>query len=615
MAPALSLAVPSGSRSEPKPLIKASRVSKGSAYGLPGPWRASSTLRLAARARHAAADPSGGCHSRSDAAAYGEGKAFRGCSRAGRGARSDENQGYATTQLELGFRRMCNSLAVAVDADAKMPSLTTQEWVVPPRPKPGRKSTKAESSAPARTATAASRSTQKASRERRQDQVAVLEERVRQLEADEGEKCVFYQQQAQKAKLEAATFQQENVQLRREVEQLRAELASARTYRAPESEQAARNRTHRLDDGDAAPVPAKRQRRTGPATSRARSRSSSNASPPVAQTTTSPVAHVTHSPLSDPQPGAPSSPGEPISLQVPRCTFCSSGPDCFCAQVGFDIAQTPKPSPDEHSHSRTGRAKATVEEHADDPFATATIFEPAVPLRLRRVGAATKAPPVWTLEPAVTGAARLIDAAKAVCSGDPSNCPACSDDPCVSSESRAWREFTHVLPFLQIWQGVLQRALHVGLFVTALRLVPIEAGLPRRRPTARRATTAAGRRRHRPTRVAHRPPLLRRPDPVRLTGVQDRGPHRAEPAAAPTSARPESPRTRARRDGPLQRSLDRPEAPPQHRLRRPADARRSRRQEDVLQGRGDREPGFAGRRRLRDVPSPGAAWADASVAG
>ncbi|GAA5952141.1 hypothetical protein JCM8115_003515 [Rhodotorula mucilaginosa] len=323
----------------------------------------------------------------------------------------------------------------------------SKEWVVPPRPKPGRKSAKAGSD----TAKPTAKTTQKAFRERRQEYVTELEEKVRRLEAGEGEKCVFYQQQAQRAKSEALAWQQENAKLRQEVEALRAELARQSSPPSLSSGSGARTSRARpapttefADSAAAAPPPPKRRRRA-PSNASSSSRATptfagaeESCSPPLA-----PHRPPTHfSPLSDdpPQPSASTSPGAEAMttrIQIPRCTFCSTGPDCFCAQVGFDIVQTPAAT--SHSGSSASSSSASTQQvdrlpaADEDPYAAETTYEPAVPLKLRRSGTGSqksKKPSVWAIEaPAVTGAARLIDAAKAVCSGDPSNCPACSDDP------------------------------------------------------------------------------------------------------------------------------------------------------------------------------------------
>lgn len=288
---------------------------------------------------------------------------------------------------------------------------------------------------------------------------------MRQLEAGEGEKCVFYQQQAQKAKSEAVALQHENAKLRREVDALRAELARSHAPGAAAATTTA-TRTSRtraapveVEEGGASPevgIPAKRRRVRAPSTaSRGRSlgSESGSASPAAVAGSAAPLAP---SPLSeDPHPSAPTSPpggggggppgATPVQIQIQRCRFCSTGPDCFCAQVGFDIAPTPAasavdPADGQATGSKAARGlfddsvQAAARATDEDPYAAETTYEPAVPLRLRRRAPGTPKPKsVWALdEPAaaaVTGAARLIDAAKAVCSGDPSNCPACSDDP------------------------------------------------------------------------------------------------------------------------------------------------------------------------------------------
>lgn len=352
---------------------------------------------------------------------------------------------------------------------------------MPPRPKPGRKSAKAGSDTAVRCPAfprgddiaamsspvhsleptpglslcllqkPTAKTTQKAFRERRQEYVTELEEKVRRLEAGEGEKCVFYQQQAQRAKSEALAWQQENAKLRQEVEALRAELARQSSPPSLSSGSGARTSRARpapttefADSAAAAPPPPKRRRRA-PSNASSSSRATptfagaeESCSPPLA-----PHRPPTHfSPLSDdpPQPSASTSPGAEAMttrIQIPRCTFCSTGPDCFCAQVGFDIVQTPAAT--SHSGSSASSSSASTQQvdrlpaADEDPYAAETTYEPAVPLKLRRSGTGSqksKKPSVWAIEaPAVTGAARLIDAAKAVCSGDPSNCPACSDDP------------------------------------------------------------------------------------------------------------------------------------------------------------------------------------------
>ncbi|GJN89802.1 hypothetical protein Rhopal_002791-T1 [Rhodotorula paludigena] len=337
----------------------------------------------------------------------------------------------------------------------------SREWVVPPRPKPGRKSTKKDDDG----AKGGGRTSQKAFRERRQEYVAELEEKVRQLEAGEGEKCVFYQQQAQKAKLETVALQQENDSLKKEVEALRRELERAQSGPAPATGSAggrgsgakgkARATPQDFDDS-ASPGPSKRPRRSAAVRAQAVVASATGTSPvasqqlyQIASAAESPVSALSpagtssssahsayvHSPLNDFHAVGPASPAHPqlapnsdASPHGQRCTFCSADADCFCAQVGYDI--NPSPSIPLHTNPLLAAASSPAAqiklEDTDDILFAETSYEPAVPLRLRK--SVTKAPTVWAIEqPHSTG--RTITISKPVCSGDPSNCPACSDDP------------------------------------------------------------------------------------------------------------------------------------------------------------------------------------------
>ncbi|GAA6005035.1 hypothetical protein JCM10207_008485 [Rhodosporidiobolus poonsookiae] len=299
----------------------------------------------------------------------------------------------------------------------------SKEWVVPPRPKPGRKSTKSE----AEQAKAAGRPSQKAFRERRQEYVTELEEKVRQLEAGEGEKCVFYQQQAQKAKAETAALRTENDGLKRIIDQLRRELDNARG-RPSGGKDKGKARAVPVDFEEvASPGPSKRPRRSAAVRAQQVVASASSSSPlpipsaesplpvlsPPSTTASSSTSGFVQSPLNDLHPVGP------ISPAAARCGFCSSSTDCFCAEVGYHVAPTPT--------AAISLASPIVKlEESDDLLFQETAYEPAVPLRLRRSEA--KAAPVWAIE-STKSAVVAKPILQALCNGDPSNCPACSDDP------------------------------------------------------------------------------------------------------------------------------------------------------------------------------------------
>ncbi|BGP15032.1 hypothetical protein JCM10213v2_002987 [Rhodosporidiobolus nylandii] len=298
-----------------------------------------------------------------------------------------------------------------------------KEWVVPPRPKPGRKSTKSE----AEQAKAAGRTSQKAFRERRQEYVTELEEKVRSLEAGEGEKCVFFQQQAQKAKMETAALRTENDGLRKVIEQLRRELDGGKGRGGKDK---GKGRAAPVDfDEPALAGPSKRPRRSAAVRAQAVVASASSSSPlpippadsplpalsPPSTVTSTSSAYV-HSPLNDFHPVGPASP----HVHAGRCGFCPSDSDCFCAQIGYNIAPTPTAAP-------ISLASPVVKiEDPDDLFFSEAAYEPAVPLRLRKTEA--KPAPVWAIQ-SIAPVAAAPSAKPALCNGDPSNCPACSDDP------------------------------------------------------------------------------------------------------------------------------------------------------------------------------------------
>ncbi|GAA5822028.1 hypothetical protein JCM11251_004832 [Rhodosporidiobolus azoricus] len=308
-------------------------------------------------------------------------------------------------------------------SDPKPVLRASKEWVVPPRPKPGRKSTKTE----AEQAKATGRTSQKAFRERRQEYVTELEEKVRSLEAGEGEKCVFYQQQAQKAKAETSALRSENDGLKKIIEQLRRELDGARGKTGGKDKGKGRAAPVEFDEV-VSPGPSKRPRRSAAVRAQAVVASAASSSPlpipsaespvpalsPPSTTTSSSTSTFAHSPLNDLHPVGPASP------HLGRCGFCAAGSDCFCASVGYPVAHTPGAIP-------ISLASPVVKiEETDDMFFGDAVYEPAVPLTLHR--SQKKAAPVWSITSATpTVVAKPV--LQALCNGDPSNCPACSDDP------------------------------------------------------------------------------------------------------------------------------------------------------------------------------------------
>ncbi|GAA6063508.1 hypothetical protein JCM10212_004770 [Sporobolomyces blumeae] len=376
--------------------------------------------------------------------------------------------------------------ALASRSDPKPVLRASKEWIVPPRPKPGRKSTKP----PAEPKPTAAKTSQKAFRERRQEYVTELEEKVRQLEAGEGEKCVFYQQQAQRAKAESTALAAENDQLKKSLDRLRREIEALKSrYSSP-----AADAQDGLDKGKARALPAdfdhdapssttsKRPRRSAAVRAQAvvaaasgatspsafgssssslrhRSSSSSTSSHPSPSTSTSSTLHspptsssvstfpvFAHSPLNEVHPASPAA-ASPEHAQdafagsdphASSCGFCATSSDCLCAEIGFKTgpasSSTLNALSAPSSYSDLAGAGPRNDDDLDDLFANETTYEPAVPLRLASSsssnGSRRKVKSVWAIEPSTTKFEAVVAVAdKVLCSGDPSNCPACSDDP------------------------------------------------------------------------------------------------------------------------------------------------------------------------------------------
>ncbi|GAA5892911.1 uncharacterized protein JCM6883_007511 [Sporobolomyces salmoneus] len=367
--------------------------------------------------------------------------------------------------------------SVAIAARPNRPVLqTSKEWIVPPRPKPGRKSTKV-----ATAEKTGAKSSQKAFKERRQEYVGELEEKVRQLEAGEGEKCVFYQQQAQRAKAESTTLLAENDQLRRELDKLRKEVEGLKSVIASGEGGASSITTANKGKSRSLPTDfekedtsntSKRPRRS--AAVRAQAVVAAASSPPVFSSSaslprrrssnasyisnqpspstshhsnSSPNYHQSapvfaHSPLHENHPASPVAPSPQPPLPTSHlhassqphntsCGFCSTSTDCLCAEIGYEYTSS-STTPSNLQPSVSLKLDNAPSPRPDDPlYANESTFEPAVPLRLATKR--SKVQSVWRIDPPVQDTSKfetvVAVAEKALCSGDPSNCPACSDDP------------------------------------------------------------------------------------------------------------------------------------------------------------------------------------------
>lgn len=227
-----------------------------------------------------------------------------------------------------------------------------------------------------------------------------MAERIRQLEKEEGEKCVFFQQQAQKAKEETASLRAQNDYLQRTVDDLRRELNK---HQGCSGSQTGSSR------GPAVALPqttGTKRRRTSTAASKASTQQAFIPNPAIIVSQ-----------------GATLQPPELVTNGEPCCGLCSSDTSCFCTDVGFKIDHSlPRPPP---STSSPLLSFPDSSDFASFPSSSAEAI--VLPLRTRK---SSNKVPIWSIQPMDSPTAQT---STAMCSGDPSSCPACQNDPYVTS--------------------------------------------------------------------------------------------------------------------------------------------------------------------------------------
>ncbi|KAG1755173.1 uncharacterized protein EDB91DRAFT_277655 [Suillus paluster] len=337
----------------------------------------------------------------------------------------------------------------------------SKEWVIPAKPKPGRKPKKETSAGPpapqddedseSAGRRVQNRAAQRAFRERKQSQLAELQARLHSYEQGEIERNVALQNIAKKMKDENEELRKENQMLKDKIAHLEWEAESNEVDRKRNRENVAvvspsmspersiRNSNKRAKmDAEATDSP------QGLHFASYSPPSSSMASSPDDGTTPSfsPAGHESHSRLFHTPPPSlthmlnyPSSePAPALDIQDPtdsfRCVLCSPDVPCVCREMAMQQAATDtdlshislKP---EHDHPAMMSPMDQSAQLGASSSSQMNILEnlPAyqapVPIR-RRTG--QSANPVFSVTPI------SVPSSSAKCSGDPSNCMACADD-------------------------------------------------------------------------------------------------------------------------------------------------------------------------------------------
>ncbi|KAF8501891.1 hypothetical protein JB92DRAFT_3084348 [Gautieria morchelliformis] len=340
----------------------------------------------------------------------------------------------------------------AVASSSTLWAQASKEWVIPAKPKPGRKPKKDPPAPPvdesmepdSKGRRVQNRAAQRAFRERKQSQLADLQARVQSYEQGEMERNVALQNIAKRLK-------EENAALRKENACLRDELRKFRPEKSPETERKRwredsitpypsrdTSMRKRIKTDDSVPssamslVPSPSSMVSSPESDSAASSVPNDPYSPCP----SPLAHPTlldiHNIVSNP-PWPASSPNRGVNsfdFDMVDCGFCSDDTPCVCRELALQ------------------QVTARIAVHGDVPGSTPSIpnnttgsssildnlpaYSPPVPLPRRRPSQQNTHAPIFPIFPAQAVAEKPHRPARSAspnCTGDPSNCLACADDP------------------------------------------------------------------------------------------------------------------------------------------------------------------------------------------
>ncbi|KDQ19941.1 hypothetical protein BOTBODRAFT_183963 [Botryobasidium botryosum FD-172 SS1] len=322
----------------------------------------------------------------------------------------------------------------------------SKEWVIPAKPKPGRKpkdDASAEADGEGKAKKVQNRAAQRAFRERKQTQLQELQARINEYERGEVERNVALQAIGKRLKDENDLLRAENEALRREVAILRGKAGRSSSLPADSD-----RKRPASPSGSSGQGGHKRLRGGKVTTSRSSGRTCAPSSEPLSHLSKNISAASVHSPslvsspistVSSPSPDlntsgpsptahsllkASSSHAEEISVFEPgisfddiNCGFCSEDTLCVCRELARTAAAGVVPGAEQEAPKATEQVvTAPVSILEDLPP-----YQPAVPLRRRRITGKPRS--IFPIAPAES------KPGAPVCSGDPSNCDACADDP------------------------------------------------------------------------------------------------------------------------------------------------------------------------------------------
>ncbi|KAJ3778000.1 hypothetical protein FB446DRAFT_46082 [Lentinula raphanica] len=317
--------------------------------------------------------------------------------------------------------------ATAVSSSSTLWATASKEWVIQPKPKPGRKPKKEVVVEPVedpdgKGRRVQNRAAQRAFRERKQSQLAELQARIQSYEQGEIERNVALQSIAKRLKEENEVLRRENAALKEKLEDAERQLRNSdkRSWRddSPASSigfVAQTRKRQRLNDGVQDAILTHMS--TTFSSASPPSMASSPGSNDTADSPFSPIPmdpHLSHSALLNLSP-ADKYEGYADHSVFMSCGFCSEHLPCVCREAfpsstdmvpKTEVFETPTPGIIRIGSPAPRTAPSILDE--------LPAFQPAVPLRRRQAAVPAPVKPGPVVAP--------------TCSGDPSNCLACADD-------------------------------------------------------------------------------------------------------------------------------------------------------------------------------------------
>ncbi|KIY45494.1 hypothetical protein FISHEDRAFT_76673 [Fistulina hepatica ATCC 64428] len=386
------------------------------------------------------------------------------------------------------------SSATTGSTSASLWAAASKEWVIPSKPKPGRKPKKDQPAQPTGDQPSQSdtkerrvqnRAAQRAFRERKQSQLADLQARIRQYEHGEIQRSVALQEIAKRLKEENENLRRENTTLLGRVAELEARLQSQIVVQHSPPDKPEKKR-HR----EATSANARKKQRTRPADASSQRSSSVAMSPSVStscnvgQPIITPFSYTsTASPpslVSSDTAGTPFSSFDDAADELADnlgnkssnhlnnsdefkfdCGFCNDDMPCVCREIAMHSELLPEPLivMDSASVPRPTYLRQPSTFLSTPPTEKQSIldnlppYQPAVPLPKLSSRNANQARFIFPIFPAESSAAAVSASPKSssstsqpMCSGDPSNCMACAGDTFGRAFCAALRECAGTVP-------------------------------------------------------------------------------------------------------------------------------------------------------------------------